>query len=191
MNISFGRKIPIIQTQIQNKSTGKFETATVFELDCKDESDVLETMKPSSSWIYAREINQNMCDKYIKLQKGEDSNLSFYILQSQNGETLGMAQTEELIKNAHNLSLFDTKKDKDYKFVGQTLLASIAKNIMGKDGIRLSVFDPHPTDVEFYHKVCGFQNFGDIFLSADKTQMNAFIERTEQRTNAQLVDIQG
>lgn len=191
MNISFGRKIPIIQTQIQNKSTGKFESATVFELDCNDETDILETMKPQNLWTYARDINKNMCEKYINQQKGEKSDMSFYILQSQKGETLGMAQTQEQIKNAHNLALFDTKKDKSYKFVGQTLLASIAKDIMNKDGIRLSVFDPHPTAIGFYDKICGFQNFGDIFLSADKAQMNSFIARTEQRTKSLLVDLQG
>lgn len=189
MNISFGRKIPIIQTQIQNKSTGNFESATVYELDCQDETDILETMKPQDSWTYARDININMYEKYIQQQKGEKSDMAFYILQSQNGETLGMAQTQKQIKNAHNLALFDTKKDKGYKFVGQTLLASIAKDIMNKDGIRLSVFEPHPTAIEFYDKVCGFQNFGDIFLSADKAQMNAFIDRTEQRTKAPLLNL--
>ncbi|MBQ8886984.1 MAG: GNAT family N-acetyltransferase [Candidatus Gastranaerophilales bacterium] len=191
MNISFGKKIPIMQTQIQNLQTGAFEPATVYELDCTDETDILETIKPQNSWTYARDINRNMCDKYIQQQIGEDSNLSFYILQNQKGETLGMAQTEEQIKNAHNLSLFDTKKNKQYKYVGQTLLASVSKDIMSKAGVRLSVFDPHPSAIAFYDKICGFQNFGNIFLSADKKQMNKFIQQTEQRTNAQLVNLKG
>ena len=191
MNISFGKKIPIMQTQILNIQTKDFEPATVYELDCKDERDILETLKPQHSWTYARDINQRMCDKYIQQQKGEKNSSSFYILQSQNGETLGMAQTEEQIKNAYNLSLFDTKKDKNYKYVGQTLLASISKDIMSKDGIRLSVLEPHPTAIKFYDKICGFQNFGDIFMSADKEQMNKFIKQTEQRTNSPLIDLKG
>ena len=191
MNISFRRKIPIMQTQIQNLQTGEFESATVYELDCKDDTDIIETMKPQHLWTYAKSINQNMCDKYIRQQKGEKTNTSFYILQNKSGETLGMAQTEEQIKKAHNLSLFDTQKEKGYKYVGQTLLASVSKDILSKDGIRLSVFDPHPTALAFYDRVCGFQNFGDIFMSADRKQMNKFINQTEQRTKAPLVDLRG
>jgi len=41
MNISFGKKIPLSQCQIQNKETGNFEKATVYELDCKDKNDIL------------------------------------------------------------------------------------------------------------------------------------------------------
>ena len=46
MNISFGKKIPIAQCQIQNLATKKFEPATIYELDCHDESDLLEVVKP-------------------------------------------------------------------------------------------------------------------------------------------------
>ena len=101
-----------MQTQIQNLQTGKFELATVFELDCKDETDILETIVPQTSWTYAKDINKNMCEKYIKQQNGEKSNTSFYILQNKSGETLGMAQTEEQIKKAHNLSFWILKKIK-------------------------------------------------------------------------------
>ena len=36
-NISFGKKIPLTTCQIQDKKTGKFVPATLFEYDCKDE----------------------------------------------------------------------------------------------------------------------------------------------------------
>ena len=191
MNISFGRKIPIIQTQIQNKHTQKFERATVYELDCKDESDILETLKPQNKWTYAREINVNMYTKYSRLQRGDDSKTSFYILQNQQGDTLGMAQTEELEKKGHNLAFLDTEKDKQYKYVGQTLLASITKDIMNKDGIRLSIFEPVPTAVPFYDKICGFQNIGNLLLTADRQEMQDFISKTEQRTQAPLINLKG
>ena len=192
MSIVFGRKIPIIQTQIQNNKTGCFEPATVFELDCHDEQDLLETLKPSTKWIYAKQINQNMLKKYTQIKQGNGKNTdTFYILQNKYGETLGMAQTQKMKKNAFNLALIDTKKDKDYKFVGQTLLASISKDIINKSGIRLSIFEPIQSAVPFYDSVCGFQNFGDMFLSADIRQMNTFIKKTEHQTSAPLINLKG
>ena len=112
MNISFGQKIPITQTQILNKRTGSFEKATVFELDCSDETDLLETMKSPGNWIYARSINNNMLEKYLQLKNGEENDSSFYVLENKDGETLGMAETKELLNGNHNLSLFDTQKEK-------------------------------------------------------------------------------
>ena len=191
MNISFGKKIPIAQCQIQSIKTGKFEPATIYELDCKDETDVIETLKPQDKWIYARSINRNMCNKYIQQQQGEESSSTFYILENKDGKTLGMAQTDELLKKAHNLAFLDTEKDKQYKYVGQTLLASIAKNIMDKDGIRLSVFEPVPTAVPFYDKICGFQNIGNLLLTADRQEMKDFISRTQERTKSTLIDLKG
>ena len=38
--ISFGAKIPIAKCKIQNKESGQFENATVYEYTCSDKSDV-------------------------------------------------------------------------------------------------------------------------------------------------------
>ena len=38
--ISFGAKNPIAKCKIQNRETGKFENATVYEYTCTDKSDI-------------------------------------------------------------------------------------------------------------------------------------------------------
>lgn len=191
MNISFGKKIPITQTQILNKKTGTFEKATVFELECTDESDLVETMKPKDKWIYAKSINQNMLTKYIQLKHGEENDSSFYVLENKDGETLGMAETKELLNGNHNLSLFDTKKEKEYKYVGQTLLASISKTLLERGCRRFSIFDPMPFAFSFYEKTCGFPNYRNLYFSADINELNQFIKQTEQRTQAPIINLEG
>ena len=192
MNVSFGKKIPIMQTQIKNLQTGNFEPATVFELDCKDAEDIEETGSlEKNSFGFANRITSNMRFKHRQFTKGIKDNNSFYILQNKSGETLGIAQTEEGIKKGHQLEYLETKYDTNYKYVGQTLLASISKDIMKKDGIRLSIFSPIPSAIKFYQDTCGFQNIGNLMLTADSKQLGAFVSQTESKTKAPLVDLKG
>ena len=192
MNISFGKKIPIAKCQIQNLTTGRFEPATIFELDCKDESDLLEVVKPSREWEYAAYIHSNMCDK-VDLQKifGNDDTDRFYILQNKYGETLGMSQVEEIYDGAYDLAYLDTKKDKQYKYVGQTLLATVAREVFKKAGDSFSVYGAVDSAIKFYEKVCGFQ-LGDLgmpYLPWD--EIPKFIKQTEKRTQSQIIDLKG
>ena len=192
MNISFGKKIPIAQCRIQNLTTGRFEPATIFELDCKDESDLLEAVKPSTEWEYAAYIHSNMCDK-VDLQKifGDDDSDTFYILQNQHGETLGMSQVEEIYDGAYDLAYLDTKKDKKYKYVGQTLLSTVAREVFKKAGDSFSVYGAVDSAIKFYEKICGFK-LGDLgmpYLPCE--EIPQFIKQTEIRTQSPIIDLKG
>lgn len=192
MNISFGKKIPIAQCQIQNIKTGKFEPATVYEFDCKDESDLVETRKPKSQWQYANYIHENMSDKYRYGAFSQDfDDCCFYILQDKNGKTIGMAQTEEIYEDAYDLAYLDTKKGKHYKFVGQTLLATVAREVQKKSGDILSVFGAVDSAMDFYKKVCGFKigEFDMPYIFAE--DIPNFIKQTEERTKARIIDLKG
>ncbi|MBQ8886985.1 MAG: hypothetical protein IJY61_04720 [Candidatus Gastranaerophilales bacterium] len=190
MQISFGKKIPIAQCQIQNLKTGKFEPATVYELDCTDESDLLEVVKPTREWLYATYIHDNMCDR-IELQNvyKEYDNSSFYILQNKDGETLGMSQVEEIYEGAFDLSYLDTKKKKPYKYVGQTLLATVAREVYQKATDAFSVYGAVDSARDFYEKICGFKigEFDMPYLPYE--EIPAFIEQTESRTHAPIIDL--
>ena len=192
MNISFGKKIPIAQCQIQNIKTGEFEPATVYELDCTEESDLLETRKPKSNWEYANYIHENMSDKYRYGSFSQDfDDCYFYILQDKNGNTIGMAQTEEIYEDAYDLAYLDTKKGKPYTFVGQTLLATVAREVQKKSGDILSVFGAVDSAINFYQKVCGFKigEFDKPYISAE--DIPNFIKQTEERTNAKIINLKG
>ena len=95
MKISFGRKIPKIQCQIQSKETGKFIPATVYEVDCKDEADFQEIRKLDRKWHFRNDIALGMEQKHaIQTYLKQKSNVSFYAMKDNKGELIGLAQTK-------------------------------------------------------------------------------------------------
>ena len=89
------------------------------------------------------------------------------------------------------LAYLDTKKDKQYKYVGQTLLATVAREVFKKAGDSFSVYGAVDSAIKFYEKVCGFQ-LGDLgmpYLPWD--EIPKFIKQTEKRTQSQIIDLKG
>ena len=52
--ISFGAKIPIAKCKIQNRETGKFENATIYEYTCTEKADIEKIKRITSrqKWEY-------------------------------------------------------------------------------------------------------------------------------------------
>ena len=77
--ISFGRKIPRYTCQIQNKYTGSYIPATIYEYNCKDESDYEEVNSLNRRWAFKENIGRNMEAKhFVQTYLNEKSNSSFY-----------------------------------------------------------------------------------------------------------------
>ena len=111
-NISFGKKIPLTTCQIQDKKTGNFVPATLFEYDCKDEDDILEIVFTGKQWYFSEAIIKNM-DKKFQLNKlfeenpllkktkfrkepksKDDYDKRFFVMQLQDGKTVGICQAQ-------------------------------------------------------------------------------------------------
>ena len=193
MQISFGQKIPIAITQIQNRKTGEFEPATIYEIDCKDERDYLEVKKDKKDWNFSWEIASNMHCKYVSSShyKVNDYKNSFYVLQNQNYEDLGRVHIEE--KNNHSFAIewLDTKNNNGYRFIGQSLLATVAKEILNKGGKAFMILGAMEDAIPFYKDVCQFTDCGKYGFHMDEQQMQEFISRTEKRTNGAIIDLKG
>ena len=190
MQVSFGQKIPIALGQIQNKQTGEFEQATIYEVDCKDEYDYIETRNDSKDWNFPFEFWRNMQRKYFiwKEHKAVEPN-HFYILQNQDYKTLGRIQVDENNDKKYTVEWLDTKTNNGYKYVGQNLLAASAREVLrqyGKSFVVLSAFDDA---VPFYLDTCQFTDCGKYGFHMDEKQMQEFIARTEKRTNGPIIDL--
>ena len=186
MKVSFGQKIPIALTQIQNRQTGKFEPATVYEVDCKDKKDYEEVAYDGFNWCFSLDIAGNMCDKYN--DKNQDSKSSFYILQNQNNETISRVQIDHLWQNKYSLEWLDTKQDNGYKYVGQNILSVAASEILKKGGNSLAIFSAIESANSFYSDTCQFEKVQGFFYMNEQ-QMKDFISRTEERTHSKFIDL--
>ena len=185
MQVSFGQKIPIALAQIQNKQTGEFEQATIYEVDCKDSLDIVEARNDSKHWNFPCEIVHNMNCKY----KNNDDSNSFYILQNRNFETIGRVQIAQKDDEIYSVEWLDTKENNGYRFVGQTILAVVGKEVLSKNGTSLAVLTAVPDAYSFYEDVCQFQTLGKNRYYMEKEEIDDFIKRTEKRTQGSIINL--
>lgn len=190
ISLSFGKKIPISQCQIKNTETNKFVPATFYELDCHDESDVEELRDLKGKWQFLGSIFYNMLAKnaYYKKTQRETPN-KFYILESNNKEIVGLCQAENRNNNI-SVNLLESAPDKKYKYVGQTMLASMGNQVINNGGQQLIINHPTIDAYKFYTKKCKFKNGFNATLKMNQNEIEHLIKRTERRTHGKIIDIE-
>lgn len=189
MNISFSGKVPIAKCQIQNLKTKNFEPAYIYEIDCKDRSDIDTLIVPENEWRYAKYIQRNLADSMMnEAIYGEPRKSSYYVLENKDGETLGMSEVSKSFNNTYDLTYLDTKKQKPYKYVGQTLLATVAREALKKGTELFTIYGAALSALDFYVEKCGFKDAGLFIPIMQKEEIPAFVKRTEDRTKARIID---
>lgn len=186
--ISFGRKIPLYNCQIQDIKTGEYTPATCYEYDCKDEDDYIEVR--NLHLIFKKDIALNMEIKHNEeTYLNTKSNDSFFALQK-GQEVLGLAQIST--KNGFdNVEYITTKPNDKYKYIGQTLLACIGKEVLNKNNYQMTVNTPIESADPFYKRI-GFKKYGEYPLDVYKMntdEIKTFIDETEHTTKAPIMDV--
>ena len=205
-NISFGKKIPLTTCQIQDKKTGKFVPATLFEYDCKDEQDILELVFTGNQWYFSNSIVKNMGKKFelnklftenplLKRSKfrkepktKDDYEKRFFSMQLEDGKTIGICQgqNKDLTLKLDYLESQNT----DHRFVGTTILASLGIKTL-QEGNNSITIDSGATEAEdFYTDKCGFRHYTDDTFKLDKRHIKKLIKNTIKETKSPIVDLQ-
>ena len=188
-SISFGRKIPRYNCQIQNKQTGQYVPATVYEYNCKDENDFKSIYNLDRHWIFKEKIadameKRHVMQKYFK----QKSNTSFYSIQV-GKELVGLTQIKTF-NGVSNVDYITTKPRNEYKYAGQTMLACIGKDILKKNGHQMTVTTAIDDAYPFYSKI-GFREYGDHLYRMNKDDISTLIEITELTTEAPITEKKG
>ena len=203
IQLSFGNKIPVSQHRVYNNQTDKFENATVYEFDGTDSSDYDYMVSKFGAWSYKYLYEIGLFGKIDNVKRKDDDIRArmmadynkFYIIESTDGNLLGLLQTQEIKKNKYDIKFLESNHDEKYKYAGQNILASIASKLKDLDEAELMVTDPETTEnysaVPFYQNVCGFMPKGARTLYLDKNAMNEFVQNVEKRTKAPIIDLQG
>ncbi len=195
MQISFGSKIPISACKIYNKEAKKFERATLYEIDCKDEEDINYLNNIEGKWEYKDSVAYGAKYKYMALL-GVDfeetmpcmQDWQFYSLETEDRNTACICEVHPM-ENSKNIEIIESNPDKKYKYAGQTLLAGIAKRILPY-GFDLEVLIPVKKAESFYSKVCGFPRNDSTFGYCVKNQgLKDFIERVEEKVQGNILNI--
>lgn len=187
-NISFGKKIPISSCSIINKVTKQSQNATIFEHDCKDLTDYEFFKNLSVCWEYKDDIAKQALSKFhLPL-----SNLGtkIYSLATQSGKTIGIMEVCEYGKIC-DVQHLESQLKGLYGYTGSTLLSFLAQKKLNQNISSIFVSNPAKSARKFYTDHCFFKNCPPIALELDKKGMENLIQKTQNKTHSQIMDIQG
>ena len=195
MNISFGKKIPISKACVLDRQENKFKDVTLYEFDGKDSSDIDYFACQTGKWSSLKSnITIDLYDKHKKSKENNNARSiekKFYSMEAEEGKSIGVCETFGFgfYTDIHYL---ECNPELNYKYTGQTMLASIAKQLLKKnDSPVLGVSDPADSARTFYTQECGFvpQYENSRELELNKEQMTSFIQTVENKTNTKIIDL--
>ena len=187
--ISFGKKIPVAECKVKDLRTGRFVPVKMYEYDCLDQSDIDEVKSLPDTFDYKNAISTEMrTKKNAKEKYFLDTGVSHYVMQTKEGETLGIASLQK-DDESWGVKFLQTSQHSTHKYIGQTMLASIAKMALTDCKKRFEIFFPTDSAMGFYTKKCGFKpEDGAYHLQMFPKDMKKLIFKTQLKTRAQIVD---
>ena len=189
--ITFGAKIPIAKCRIQNRETEKFENATIYEYTCDDAKDIaaIKRITANFDWIYGYDIYTNAWWKYAKDE--EYNHNKFYAIENNHGKTIGLCETKE--NSDIIIEFLEAHESKKYRFVGQNILAALAKKALINRGKKLIIQDAQAGAMKFYRSDCGFiheaKHDDSVDFIVNRHQLYKLIQQTENRTQGQIINL--
>ena len=196
MNISFGNKIPISNTQIYDKNKNAFVDATVYEIDCKDEEDV-NYLSNGGIWAFKMPVMIAMKNKHRQMSNYD--NLSDFEKVCANVDKFYSIETEDNVPRAYceimdfpygntDIKYIESDQQKLYKYAGTALIASLAKQLAKYEGRVLCVSDPATEAETYYKNALGFEKNEGRGYHLDSNKIKNFVEEVERKT-APIVDV--
>ncbi|MBQ9149926.1 hypothetical protein IJX73_03240 [bacterium] len=195
-SISFGAKIPTTRCQILDKQKNEFIPATVYEYDCNDIEDVYEIGDLDESWQFGEDVASKMHAKYLKRNTPKaENNIHYYSLKTGN-EVVSICQTQENDRSI-GVKLIESSHDGKYKYAGQAMLASLGAKALSEENQTLKICGALPEAYHFYEDVCQFRcttpgyNILGYQFDTTRDELADFVDRTESRTNGNIINLVG
>ena len=183
-HLSFKAILPKTKLQVQNKKTGEYVPAAFYEIDCKDRFDCLEFKKLPSSWWYGESLCNSVFGNYHSAMKN-DYRMRHYEIKTDDNEVLAICRTWQVDKKTCDIEYLESKPHSDYRFAGQAILASIAKEELNRGCEKLTISSAISSAYPFYERTCQFR-CEDECLEMNRQELEYFIQRTEERTKSKL-----
>ena len=201
MQISFGKKIPISTCNIYDKYSGNYTKSTLYEIDCKDRSDIKYIKDIKGVWNYKNEIVLNAEDKHrilsnnknaaCRKQPKDDFYLhgnQFFSLETPEKDVVCLCQTEQYGDDI-DITFLESGGRNRFRYCAQTMLAFIAKHLLNTDKI-LTIRIPAYNATWFYSDVCKFERVcNHSGFELPEENMISFVQNVEERTNGEIIDI--
>ena len=190
-SVSFGKKIPITQCQIKDNKRNKFVPATFYEIDCTDKREIQEVYQAKGDWQFKRQIAAGMENKNNAIRDSLffHQSKAFYIMQKDDGEIVGMSEVSKMGSQI-NLDFIESDPKDKYKYVGQTMIASLCKVMQQENRNKIYIPIPVKSAKDFYKKVCGFKDTemgSALFLKGNRVKK--LQKSVETRTHSPILEV--
>ena len=188
-SISFGQKIPVAECKVKDIKSDKFVPVRMYEYDCKDQSDIDEVRNLPSCFGYKTAIATDMeTKKKAKEKYSIDTGVSHYIMQTEDGNPLGIASVRNN-EETYGVKFIQTSQHSTHKYVGQAMLASMAKIAMNDNREKFEIRFPTNEAMGFYTHKCGFKHGESHYhLEMSQKDMKKFIFKTQLKTHSTIID---
>ncbi len=191
MQVSFGKKVPIMQCSIKDVQRKMTVPATIYEYDCQCSSDIEDMLYAGRDWFYNINLACDMKDKYEKENfMDEISPRHFYVMENQNGKMLALCETKEVDSDIQ-VEFIETEHNKEQKYCGKTMLAALGKKVIENNGSKLMINIPLNSAFDFYVQGCGFNTLSgnSLKLQMEKHKIKNFISETEAQSGGEILNI--
>ena len=183
-NINFKAIVPKRKLQVQNKKTKEYVPATFYEIDCKDKIDFIEMKKLPITWWYGQTLCNSIFGNYHSAINN-DYRMRHYEIKTNDDDILAICRTWQVDKNTCDIEYLESKPHSEYRFAGQAMLASIAKEELNRGCKKLTISSAISSAYPFYERTCLFR-YEDESLEMNKKELKEFIKRTEDRIKCKL-----
>ncbi len=192
-NLSFQKQLVAKATVLKNNEQCP---VSVYKLDKKEDKDYFENLSQDKKWQGSKLLKYvvEQFPKQTRLKFTHGYKLKFYTLEDKEKNCLGYMQVNDARLNVQNLQYIESqpanKKTKEYKYLGETMLAFLAKQQQAKKWAK-QLYIPTPLfDArEFYYKE-GFESACDslhplkMFLPLGEEEN--LIARNEVHTQSEI-----
>ena len=190
-SVSFGKKIPITQCQIKDNKRNKFVPATFYEVDCTDMNEIKEVYQAKGDWQFKNQIAATMEDKNYAMRDSFffHQSKAFYIMQKSDGEIVGMSEVTKMGPKLV-LDFIESEPKGKYKYVGQTMIASLCKVMKQENRQKIYIPVPVKSAKDFYKKVCGFKDteMGSALLLKGN-RVKKLQKNVETKTHSPILEV--
>lgn len=189
--ISFKKSL-VANCSVLHTSQGSIP-CSVYKLSEKEDSDYFELLPNKTDWDDARYLCYLMQDLKVL---SDFPYFSIYTLENKRGDCLGYTEIAENSNDSYEILLLETapkfiskntKSTKQYRYIGETLIAFLAKKSMKEKKSFLDV-EPSVTAEQFYTHNCFFKkpkdNDNPYFLQRSKYKK--IIAQNEKHTSSKI-----
>lgn len=166
---------------------------SIYRLSEREDSDYFDKIPNKSDWSNAKYLGY-LVDDLKSLSKLPY--FSIFALENEEGDCLGYTEITEnsndsyeilLLETAPKLVSWNTKNPKTYKYIGETLIAFLAKKCMKEKKFFLYVEPSVPAE-QFYTHNCFFKKPKDINHSyfLKRSKYKKIISKNEGHTSSHI-----